>query len=252
MPAPHRPVDPQQSFPALEEEVLERWRERDVFPETVRRREGAAVGLLRGAADRERPAGHRTTCSRASSRTSSPATRRCAGSTSSARAAGTATACRSRSRSRRSSASPPRTTSRLRDRRVQRAVPRVGLHATSRSGTRLTERIGFWVDLDDAYRTLDTRYIESVWWALKTIWDKGLLYEGYKVVPYCPRCGTALSSPRARQPGATGTWSTRRVYVRFPVTRAGRPAARRRRAAGLDDDAVDARLQRRGRGRSRS
>ena len=59
---------------------------------------------------------------------------------------------------------------------------------------RLTERIGFWIDLDDAYRTLDNDYIESVWWALRQIWDKGLLYEGHKVVPYCPRCGTALSS----------------------------------------------------------
>jgi isoleucyl-tRNA synthetase len=59
---------------------------------------------------------------------------------------------------------------------------------------RLTERIGFWVDLEHAYRTLDESYIESVWWALKQISDKGLLYEGNKVVPYCPRCGTALSS----------------------------------------------------------
>ncbi|MFZ2051322.1 MAG: isoleucine--tRNA ligase [Solirubrobacteraceae bacterium] len=59
---------------------------------------------------------------------------------------------------------------------------------------RLTERIGFWIDLDDAYRTLDESYIESVWWALSQIDAKGLLYEGHKVVPYCPRCGTALSS----------------------------------------------------------
>ncbi len=59
---------------------------------------------------------------------------------------------------------------------------------------RLTERIGFWVDLDGAYRTLDESYIESVWWALAEIHRRGLLYEGHKVVPYCPRCGTALSS----------------------------------------------------------
>jgi isoleucyl-tRNA synthetase len=59
---------------------------------------------------------------------------------------------------------------------------------------RLTERIGFWLDLDDAYRTLDESYIESVWWALAEIHRRGLLYEGHKVVPYCPRCGTALSS----------------------------------------------------------
>ncbi len=59
---------------------------------------------------------------------------------------------------------------------------------------RLTERIGFWIDLDDAYRTLDESYIESVWWALAEIHRRGLLYEGHKVVPYCYRCGTALSS----------------------------------------------------------
>jgi isoleucyl-tRNA synthetase len=59
---------------------------------------------------------------------------------------------------------------------------------------RLTERIGFWIDLDDAYRTLDEPYIESVWWALAEIHRRGLLYEGNKVVPYCYRCGTALSS----------------------------------------------------------
>ncbi len=59
---------------------------------------------------------------------------------------------------------------------------------------RLTERIGFWIDLEHAYRTLDESYIESVWWAVSQIAQKNLLYEGHKVVPYCPRCGTTLSS----------------------------------------------------------
>ena len=58
---------------------------------------------------------------------------------------------------------------------------------------RFTDRIAFWVDLDDAYITFTNEYIESIWWILKTFWDKGLLYQGYKVVPYCPRCGTPLS-----------------------------------------------------------
>jgi isoleucyl-tRNA synthetase len=58
---------------------------------------------------------------------------------------------------------------------------------------RFTDRLGFWVDLDDAYITFTNEYIESVWWILKTFWEKGLLYQGYKVVPYCPRCGTPLS-----------------------------------------------------------
>ncbi len=59
---------------------------------------------------------------------------------------------------------------------------------------RLTERIGFWIDLDDPYVTLENDYIESVWWSLRQLWDKERLYEGHKVVPYCYRCGTALSS----------------------------------------------------------
>jgi isoleucyl-tRNA synthetase len=64
---------------------------------------------------------------------------------------------------------------------------------------KLTERIGFWIDLDDPYVTLDDDYIESVWWSLKKLWDDDRLYEGHKVVPYCPRCGTALSSHEVAQ-----------------------------------------------------
>ncbi len=64
---------------------------------------------------------------------------------------------------------------------------------------RLTERIGFWIDLDDPYVTMTNDYIESVWWALRQIWDDGRLYKGHKVVPYCPRCGTALSSHEVAQ-----------------------------------------------------
>ncbi len=74
---------------------------------------------------------------------------------------------------------------------------------------RLTERIGYWVDLDNAYRTLDTEYVESVWWALKTMWDRDLLYEGYRVVPYCTRDGTALSSHEVSD-GLPRTSRTRR------------------------------------------
>jgi isoleucyl-tRNA synthetase len=81
----------------------------------------------------------------------------------------------------------------------------------------LTERIAYWVDLDDAYYTLDPRYVESVWWALKTMWDRDLLYEGYKVVPYCARCGTALSSHEVAQ--GYQDVEDPSIYVRFPVTR---------------------------------
>jgi isoleucyl-tRNA synthetase len=86
---------------------------------------------------------------------------------------------------------------------------------------RLTERIGFWVDLEHAYRTLDESYIESVWWALSEIDKKGLLYEGHKVVPYCYRCGTALSSHEV----ALGYRDVvdPSVYVRLPVVGHGGP-----------------------------
>ncbi len=62
------------------------------------------------------------------------------------------------------------------------------------SWERMTERIGFWIDLEGAFRTGDAEYVESVWWSLHELWDKGLIYKGHKVVPYCPRCGTGLSS----------------------------------------------------------
>ena len=59
--------------------------------------------------------------------------------------------------------------------------------------------VGFWADMDDPYVTYDNTFIESEWWALKTIWEKGLLYKGFKIVPYCPRCGTPLSSHEVAQ-----------------------------------------------------
>ena len=80
---------------------------------------------------------------------------------------------------------------------------------------RMTERMGFWVNLSDAYSTFDNAYIESVWWLLRQIWDKGLLYRGYKVVPYDPRIGATLSS----QEVALGYREVDdpSIYVRFPV-----------------------------------
>ena len=62
-----------------------------------------------------------------------------------------------------------------------------------------SKAVGFWADMDDPYVTYDNDYIESEWWALKQIWDKGLLYKGFKVVPYCPRCGTPLASHEVAQ-----------------------------------------------------
>ncbi|MDO4282615.1 MAG: isoleucine--tRNA ligase [Clostridia bacterium] len=63
----------------------------------------------------------------------------------------------------------------------------------------MTNKVGYWVDMDTPYVTYHNEYIESVWWALKELWNKGLLYEGHKVMPYCPRCGTALSSHEVAQ-----------------------------------------------------
>ena len=63
----------------------------------------------------------------------------------------------------------------------------------------MTDKVGYWVDMDNPYVTYHNEYIESVWWALKELWNKDLLYEGHKVMPYCPRCGTALSSHEVAQ-----------------------------------------------------
>lgn len=80
---------------------------------------------------------------------------------------------------------------------------------------RLTKRMGFWLNMEDPYVTLDRPYIESVWWILKQLWDKELLYEDFKVVPYCYRCGTALSSHEV----ALGydEVTDQSVYVKFKV-----------------------------------
>lgn len=79
----------------------------------------------------------------------------------------------------------------------------------------MSDRIGFWADMDHPYITYENNYIESIWWALRQIWDKGLIYEGHKVVPYCPRCGTALSSHEVAQGYKDVTEPS--VYLRFQV-----------------------------------
>ncbi len=81
----------------------------------------------------------------------------------------------------------------------------------------LTERAGIWIDAKDAYWTLSNDYVESVWWLLKQLYEKGLLYEGHRVIPYCSRCGTALSSHELGQPGVYRDVADPSVYVRFPV-----------------------------------
>jgi isoleucyl-tRNA synthetase len=80
---------------------------------------------------------------------------------------------------------------------------------------RFTDRLGFWVDLDTAYITYKNEYIESVWAILKDFWDRDLLYQGYKVVPYCPRCGTPLSDHEVAQGYADAEDPS--IFVRFPL-----------------------------------
>ncbi len=214
---PRRKVDARQELPALELEVLERWRERKVFAESLRLREGAEPWVFYEGPPTAngRPGSHHVL-------------------------------------SRVFKDIYPRYKT-MRGHRVERkggwdchglpveiAVEQklginskheienvVGIEEFNRQcresvfeyleeWNRLTERIGFWIDLDDAYRTLDESYIESVWWALAEIHRRGLLYEGHKVVPYCYRCGTALSSHEV----ALGYEDVvdPSVYVRFRVT----------------------------------
>ena len=79
----------------------------------------------------------------------------------------------------------------------------------------MSERVGFWADMEHPYVTYDNNYIESEWWALKTMWEKDMLYKGHKIVPYCPRCGTSLSSHEVAQ-GYKNVKETS-VFIRFAV-----------------------------------
>jgi isoleucyl-tRNA synthetase len=82
----------------------------------------------------------------------------------------------------------------------------------------LTTRMGYWIDLSTAYRTMDAQYVESVWWALKTIYDKGLLVRDFRISPYCPRCGTPLSDHEMGQPDVYRDVTDPSATVRFRVT----------------------------------
>ena len=82
--------------------------------------------------------------------------------------------------------------------------------------TDMTKRMGFWVDFDEAYWTMSPEYVESVWWSLQQIWNKGLLVQDHRVAPYCPRCGTGLSDHELAQ--GYETIKDPSVFVRFPAT----------------------------------
>jgi isoleucyl-tRNA synthetase len=219
-----RSIDPRQSFPDLEQQVLERWRERDVFRESVRRRQGAQPWVFYEGPPTAngRPGSHHVLARvfkdiypRFKTMRGFYVERKggwdCHGlpveiaveqqlgikTKAEIEAYGIA---------------------------EFNAKCRESVFEFLEDWNALTERIAFWVDLDHAYRTLDPSYIESVWWALRAIYDKGLLYEGHKVVPYCPRCGTALSSHEL----ALGYEDVvdPSIYVRLPVAEDGGPVQR--------------------------
>ena len=88
----------------------------------------------------------------------------------------------------------------------------------------MTARMGYWIDPEHAYRTMDPSYVESVWWSLKTIYDKGLLVRDFRISPYCPRCGTPLSDHEMGQPDVYQSVTDPSVTVRFPLTARARRA----------------------------
>jgi isoleucyl-tRNA synthetase len=102
--------------------------------------------------------------------------------------------------------------------------------------TALTERMGYWIGLPDEYQTMSPAYVESVWWALKTIYDKGLLVQDFRISPYCPRCATPLSAHEMGQPDVYRNVTSPSVTVRFPVTAAAEdsPPGVRRHLPGAD------------------
>jgi isoleucyl-tRNA synthetase len=219
MATPHRPVDSHPSFPALEETVLERWREREVFAESVRRRAGAPQwGFYDGPPTANGAPGTHHVLSRVF-KDIFPRYRTMCGYYVERKGGWD---CHGLPVELAVEAELGMTS--------KDDIERYGIaefNARCREKVlshvedwnRLTERIGFWIDLDDAYRTLDADYVESVWWALKTISDKGLLYEKLKVVPYCPRDQTTLSSHELGQPGVYQDVLDPSVYVRLPVVK---------------------------------
>jgi isoleucyl-tRNA synthetase len=218
MPSPHRPVDPRASFPELEDRVLERWRERDVFAASLRRREGAPQwGFYEGPPTANGAPGSHHVLARVF-KDIFPRYRTMRGFYVERKggwdchglpvelAVEAELGFTSKDDIERYGIAE------FNERCRQKVLSHV------EDWNKLTERIGFWIDLDNAYRTLDPDYVESVWWALRTIYDKGLLYEKLKVVPYCTRDGTTLSSHELGQPDVYREVRDPSLYVRLPVT----------------------------------
>ena len=215
-----RPVDPRASFPELEQVVLERWRDRDVFAESVRRRAGAPPwGFYEGPPTANGPPGTHHVLSRIF-KDIFPRYKTMRGFYVERKGGWDCHGL-----------PVELAVEKELGMETKDEIERYGIaefNARCRElvlshvedWNRLTERIGHWIDLKHAYRTLDPDYVDSVWWALKTIYDKGLLYESLKVVPYCPRDQTTLSSHELGQPGVYQDVLDPSVYVRFPVVEA--------------------------------
>ena len=214
---PHRPVDSSPSFPRLEEAVLERWRERDVFRESLRRREGAdRFVFYEGPPTVNGPPGVHHVLARVF-KDIFPRYKTMRGYYVERKGGYDCHGLPVELQVEKEIGSTGKADIERYGIEAFNARCRESAMSHISDWNRLTERIAFWVDLDDAYRTMDPDYVESVWWALKSIWDEGLLYEGHKVVPYCPRCGTALSSHELGLPGGYLDIVDPSLYVRFPV-----------------------------------
>jgi isoleucyl-tRNA synthetase len=219
-----RPVDAQQSFPALEQQVLERWRARDVFAESLRRREGAGrfVFYEGPPTANGRPGAHHV-LSRVF-KDVFPRFKTMRGFYVERKGGWDCHGLPVEIAVQRELGITSR--AEIEEYGIARfnAKCRESVFTFLEDWDALTERIAFWVDLEHAYRTLDTSYIESVWWAIRQIADQGLLYEGHKVVPYCPGCQTTLSSHEVAQ-GYQDVVDPS-VYVRLPVVEDGGPLQR--------------------------
>ena len=211
----YEPVDPGTSFPALEERVLERWRERDVFHESIRRREGGPLWVFYEGPPTAngRPGSHHV-LSRVF-KDVFPRYRTMRGHYVPRKAGWDCHGLPVELEIERELGIQSKEDIEAYGVAEFNERCRASVLAYVDEWNRLTERIGFWIDTDDAYLTMSNDYIESVWWSLAEVWKRDLLYEGHKVVPYCPRCGTALSSHEV----ALGYRDVvdPSVFVRFPV-----------------------------------
>jgi isoleucyl-tRNA synthetase len=213
-----RPVDPKQSFPALEERILERWRERDVFGRSFTNREGAPLwSFYEGPPTANgRPGSHHVLAR--VFKDIYPRFKTMAGHQVPRKAGWDCHGLPVELEVERELGITSKEEIEEFGIAEFNARCRESVFRYVEDWNRLTERIGFWLDLDDPYVTMTNDYIESVWWALRRMWDDGRLYEDYKVVPYCPRDGTALSSHEV----ALGYRDVEdpSVYVKLPITKA--------------------------------